>query len=230
MQEGSFRDFCILLGTDASPRIPKVGPVAAAKYMRMYKNVEKMLSLEPVMRDRLNDMYRPEESAQIGIDGGEEIEGENAPLDGVAQFLAAIDNSRRLFAELPPTPTYAPQRDYEDRTVRDWLQSEHGIKVWVRVPAARFREKHASKEIEAELELAPDAVTVATLVAEMAKVAEREAPAAVLSASVCAEPYSATRGRSGRKDVSWDDIPIDEVLPGPRMQNAPVLAPFDEGR
>lgn len=73
-----YRDFCILLGTDASPRIPGVGPARAFALMREYG------SIEAILEGRI-DLART-------VDEG---------------FMEMIRNARRLFTHLPPTSKWA---------------------------------------------------------------------------------------------------------------------------
>lgn len=101
----AFRDFCILLGTDASPRIPGVGPVRALALIEQYKSIERILA-------------EREELAKLCGPG----------------FMDMINNARRLFTDLPKVEEWtAAAEDGEDKAEkgRVWL-AEKGISVYGR--------------------------------------------------------------------------------------------------
>jgi len=101
MTSAQFLDFCVLLGTDASPRIPKVGPVTAAKLIQQYGSIEGILENEPKIAARIPDGY----------------------MDMVA-------SARAVFAELPPLPDgiSIEQGTWDENDVAVWLATEHGIR------------------------------------------------------------------------------------------------------
>ncbi len=47
MSMASFRDYCILIGTDFNTRIPGIGPVKAGRYIKKYGSVIQMFQSEP---------------------------------------------------------------------------------------------------------------------------------------------------------------------------------------
>lgn len=93
-------DFLILTGTDASSRIPGVGPVKALKLIQKFGSIEAILENDERLRER------------AGLDYHEEV-----------------DAARQLFNVLPPLPSaeeLRPKAVPED-TVRDFMKSEHGV-------------------------------------------------------------------------------------------------------
>lgn len=95
-----FVDFLVLTGTDASSRIPGVGPVKALKLIQKFGSIESILDNDERLRNR------------AGIDYQEEV-----------------DAARLLFNVLPPLPSaedLQPRLVPKD-TVRDFMRSEHGV-------------------------------------------------------------------------------------------------------
>jgi flap endonuclease-1 len=102
----AFLDFCILLGTDASPRIPKLGPVSAFKAMQKYGSIEAMLASDPTIAERVRSMQ-----------GGE---------DG---WMELVRNAREVFRSVPPIPDGLElgQGKWDEEEVERWLEVRHGI-------------------------------------------------------------------------------------------------------
>ncbi|WVW80218.1 hypothetical protein I302_102195 [Kwoniella bestiolae CBS 10118] len=108
----SYLDFLILLGTDASPRIPKVGPVTALKLIRQHGTIENILENEAKVLDKL-----------------EESIGRN-------KFMEMVDNARKVFTELPPTIQWEgegmeelEEKGWDEGEVERFLEERHGIKL-----------------------------------------------------------------------------------------------------
>jgi 5'-3' exonuclease len=101
LSSSSFLDFCILCGTDASPRIPSIGP------NRAYKLIQKFGSIEAILAQ---DKYR---------DKIEDIEG----------FKKMVSNAREVFGKAPPIPEgpSLEQGVYDEKEVEDWLKDVHGV-------------------------------------------------------------------------------------------------------
>ena len=102
LPRSAFLDFCVLLGTDASPRIPKVGPATALKLITKYGSIENMLNNEPKLKDRIKDLDT---------------------------FMDQVKNARRLFSDLPPIPSDMDLKPgYCDMDMVDrFLEEEHGV-------------------------------------------------------------------------------------------------------
>jgi flap endonuclease-1 len=102
LTQSAFLDFCILLGTDASPRIPGIGPSRAYKLIHIYGSIEEILAKEPKHKDKI-----------------ESIEG----------FMEMVQNAREVFGRLPPIPEglSLEQGEYDARKVEAWLRDEHGV-------------------------------------------------------------------------------------------------------
>ena len=101
MTSAQFLDFCVLLGTDASPRIHKVGPVTAAKLIHQYGSIESILENEPKIAARIPEGY-----------------------------INMVANARAVFARLPPLPEgiSIEQGTWDEHDVATWLATEHGIR------------------------------------------------------------------------------------------------------
>ncbi|EKD03472.1 5' flap endonuclease [Trichosporon asahii var. asahii CBS 8904] len=98
-----FLDFCVLLGTDASPRIAKVGPAAAFRFMQAYDSIEEMLEGEPEVADRVE----------------------------TEAYLPMVFNARTLFTDLPPEEDVtARPLTYDDLTVKKWMWKHW--RIWPR--------------------------------------------------------------------------------------------------
>ena len=103
LSSSSFLDFCILLGTDASPRIPQIGPQRAFPLIKKYGTIEKMLANEPKIASRLTDQ---------------------------SAFLEMVNNARKVFRELPPLPENVElvQGIWDEGDVARYLEEKHGIR------------------------------------------------------------------------------------------------------
>lgn len=95
-----FIDFLVLLGTDASSRIPGVGPVKAMKLIQQHDTIEGILDRNEKLR------------ALVGPD-----------------YLQEVDAAREVFTVLPPLPRpedlEIPHPD--ENAVLDFMRQEHGI-------------------------------------------------------------------------------------------------------
>lgn len=102
LTQQAFLDFCILLGTDASPRIPNIGPARAFKLMLKYNSIESILAAEPTIKARIPD---------------------------IDAFMAMVHNARNVFGRLPPLPEgiSLEQGLFELDKVEEWLREEHGV-------------------------------------------------------------------------------------------------------
>lgn len=93
----------MLLGTDASPRIAKVGPAAAFRFMQAYDSIEEMLEGEPEVADRVE----------------------------TEAYLPMVFNARTLFTDLPPEEDVtARPLTYDDLTVKKWMWKHW--RIWPR--------------------------------------------------------------------------------------------------
>jgi 5'-3' exonuclease len=97
----SFLDFCILMGTDASPRIPGIGPSRAYKAIKQYASIESIIAQDKY-RDKIDD-----------IDG----------------FMVMVNNAREVFGKAPPIPEgiSLEQGEYNAVEVEEWLRDTHGV-------------------------------------------------------------------------------------------------------
>ncbi|WVQ93490.1 hypothetical protein IAU59_000564 [Kwoniella sp. CBS 9459] len=130
LTSSQYLDFLILLGTDASPRIPKVGPVTAFKLITKHGSIEQILKQEKGVADRVID------------------------LEG---FMEMVNNARKVFTELPPTDMWEARAGAENASasgervgnelleesawdegeVEKLLEEKHGIKlVEVQTPSS----------------------------------------------------------------------------------------------
>ncbi|WVF65856.1 hypothetical protein IAT40_000593 [Kwoniella sp. CBS 6097] len=113
LTSSQYLDFLILLGTDASPRIPKIGPVTAFKLIKKHGSIERILEEEKAVKDRVVD-----------------FEG----------FMEMVNNARKVFTKLPPTERWEAElleeSDWDEGEVERLLEEKHGIRlVEVEVPA-----------------------------------------------------------------------------------------------
>jgi flap endonuclease-1 len=97
----AFLDFCILMGTDASPRIPNVGPSRAYKAIKQYGSIEAIVAQDKY-RDKIED------------------------LDA---FMIRVNNAREVFGKAPPIPEgiSLEQGEYNAEEVERWLRDTHGV-------------------------------------------------------------------------------------------------------
>lgn len=101
MSSDAYLDFCILLGTDASPRIPSVGPALASRLMQKYQSIEELLDGEP------------KHAAKVGKRD---------------EFMGLVGNARRVFRDLPPIPKKEQLKPKPaEGTAEEWLLEQHGI-------------------------------------------------------------------------------------------------------
>ncbi|KAK4686074.1 hypothetical protein P7C73_g4053, partial [Tremellales sp. Uapishka_1] len=108
LSASSFLDFLILLGTDASPRIPGVGPARAFSLITQHGSIEAILEQDEKIREKVVDMK---------------------------EWLKLVGNARRIFSEMPPIPagledweTRLWKRDGGEGDVDDWLAATHGVR------------------------------------------------------------------------------------------------------
>jgi flap endonuclease-1 len=97
----SFLDFCILMGTDASPRIPGIGPARAYKAIMQYGSIESIIA---------QDKYRDK-------------------IDDIDEFMFMVNNAREVFGKAPPIPEgiSLEQGEYNAEEVEGWLRDTHGV-------------------------------------------------------------------------------------------------------
>ncbi|OCF38736.1 hypothetical protein I317_07493 [Kwoniella heveanensis CBS 569] len=124
LSQSAYLDFLILLGTDASPRIPKVGPVTALKLIKKHGSIEEILRDDKGVSERVID------------------------LEG---FMEMVNNARKVFTELPPTNEWEEssaagsgdegpsdrgltngllaERSWDESEVERLLEDKHGIRL-----------------------------------------------------------------------------------------------------
>lgn len=95
-----FVDFLVMTGTDASSRIPGVGPVKALKLIQKFGTIEAILGNDDRLRDRAGTDYQEE-----------------------------VDAARQLFNVLPPLPSAEELqlKTVPDDAIREFMKSEHGV-------------------------------------------------------------------------------------------------------
>jgi flap endonuclease-1 len=100
LSPSAFVDFCILLGTDASPRIPGVGPKRAFTLIKEHGSIENILQQEK---------YR----TKVDMEG----------------FMTMVGNAREVFGKAPPIPdgVSLEQGVYDEVEVEAWLRDTHGV-------------------------------------------------------------------------------------------------------
>ncbi|WWD05680.1 hypothetical protein V865_003761 [Kwoniella europaea PYCC6329] len=110
LSPASYLDFLILLGTDASPRIPNVGPVNALKLIKAHGSIEKILENESKVLAKLED-------DSIGRE----------------RFMELVNNARKVFTDLPPTSQWGneelEEKEWDEREVERLLEERHGIQL-----------------------------------------------------------------------------------------------------
>jgi len=96
-------DFCVLLGTDASPRIPGIGPVKARKLIEKYGSIEAILANESKVAKAVDE--------------------------NLVGFMDQVRAARKVFGELPPIPEgiTLEQGVWNEEVVEEWLKANHGI-------------------------------------------------------------------------------------------------------
>jgi flap endonuclease-1 len=97
----AFLDFCILCGTDASPRIPGIGPKRAFKLISEHGSIEAILAINKY-RDKIDDLE---------------------------SFMSMVKNAREVFGTAPPIPEglTLEQGEYDEAEVEEWLRDTHGV-------------------------------------------------------------------------------------------------------
>lgn len=121
LEKEQWVDWVVLLGTDASNNIPKIGPVNSLRFIKEYHSIENILGAKPELVDRLNALH------PVG-----------APL-GAEEWMKGVEAGRKLFKELPPTPTSAEWEELwtgagvteekDDNVVQQWLEEKFGAKL-----------------------------------------------------------------------------------------------------
>nr|XP_019012013.1 uncharacterized protein I206_02851 [Kwoniella pini CBS 10737]OCF50794.1 hypothetical protein I206_02851 [Kwoniella pini CBS 10737] len=110
-----YLDFLILLGTDASPRIPTIGPINALKLIKLYKSIENILNNQPNLIKKLKNSY---------------------PSISKENFLKLIYNARKVFKELPLIENFKlelelglkqEQKEWNEELIENYLKDKHGI-------------------------------------------------------------------------------------------------------
>ncbi|KAJ3491314.1 hypothetical protein NLI96_g815 [Meripilus lineatus] len=82
LSRDAYIDFALLLGTDFSKRISRLGPSRAFKFIKRYGTIE--------------DMLKAEESFRM------KMEAEGNGYGGVERYLESIEGAREIFGTLPP--------------------------------------------------------------------------------------------------------------------------------
>jgi 5'-3' exonuclease len=70
LNQESFLDFCIMLGTDFNENIPRVGPVKSLKYIKEYsslENVEKQIDVSCLSYQRTRKIFTDEEEFELKL-------------------------------------------------------------------------------------------------------------------------------------------------------------------
>lgn len=121
LEKDEWVDWMVLLGTDASNNIPKIGPVNSLRFVKEYRSIENILGAKPKLVDRLNVLHP-----------------EGAPK-GMEEWMKGVEAGRKLFKELPPTPTLAEWEELwtgvgtveetDDKVVQLWLEEKFGVKL-----------------------------------------------------------------------------------------------------
>ena len=103
LDSAAWLDFCILLGTDASSRIPGVGPVNAYNLIEKHRTIEAVLGSDNKRVQALEDK-----------------EG----------FMRDVEIARKVFTDLPPIPEGVVLEDgvWDETALDAWLEKEHGIR------------------------------------------------------------------------------------------------------
>lgn len=123
-----FVDFLVLTGTDASSRIPGVGPVKALKLIQQFGTIEAILDNDERIRGLVSADYHQE-----------------------------VEAARRLFNDLPPLPSAEElqPREVKDEIVRQFMKNEHGV-LWP-AGKARSKETSIEADPQSQYRLAQDA-------------------------------------------------------------------------
>ena len=105
LTSAQYLDFVVLLGTDASPRIPGFGPVKAYNAIKAHGSIEAVVA---------ND---PKAAAAVGANP--------------EAFFNLVKNSRDVFcvAPPPPSPEQLVEGTWNDDAVHKYLRERHGILI-----------------------------------------------------------------------------------------------------
>ncbi len=105
LDESIYLDFMILCGTDASTRIPNIGPVKALKHLRQYGSIEKILHAQPKLIALLEN--------------------------GMDDFLDRADAARGVFSIPPPLPTAEElvPTQISKNDIKAFMAERHGVIV-----------------------------------------------------------------------------------------------------
>lgn len=89
------------MGTDASPRIPGIGPSRAYKAIKQYGSIEAILAQDKY-RDKVQD---------------------------IDVLMVMVNNAREVFGKAPPIPEgiSLEQGEYNAEEVEEWLRDTHGV-------------------------------------------------------------------------------------------------------
>jgi 5'-3' exonuclease len=89
------------MGTDATPRIPGIGPSRAYKAIKQYGSIESIIA---------QDKYREK-------------------IDDIDGFMVMVNNARGVFGKAPPIPEgiSLEQGEYKAEEVEEWLRDTHGV-------------------------------------------------------------------------------------------------------
>ncbi|WVQ78873.1 hypothetical protein IAT38_000964 [Cryptococcus sp. DSM 104549] len=102
LSPSSYLDFLVLLGTDAAPNIPKVGPVTAFRLIQQHGSIEKIIEERDDLRERITD---------------------------VGEWMESVQNAQRLFTDLPPVSEDwdLENKETDQAEVERYLQEKHQI-------------------------------------------------------------------------------------------------------
>ncbi|EIW68897.1 hypothetical protein TREMEDRAFT_68853 [Tremella mesenterica DSM 1558] len=128
LSSSSFLDFCILLGTDASPRIPNVGPINAYKLILQYSSIESILSNEPNIKNRIEDLEEEVFGKLPPIHQGIELRQGYLDKVGVEKFL--VQNGIGVLDSGDEDERFEVVYDIEDApSVGEWDESWDDISL-----------------------------------------------------------------------------------------------------
>ncbi|ORX35224.1 PIN domain-like protein [Kockovaella imperatae] len=105
MTSSTFLDFCILLGTDASDRIPGVGPARAFKLIREHGSIENILASSNKYTTKMTAAAKKE-------------------------FMRQVELARKVFTDLPAIPegVVLEQGVCDEAALDRWLEDVHGLR------------------------------------------------------------------------------------------------------
>ncbi|WVO18698.1 hypothetical protein L204_106418 [Cryptococcus depauperatus] len=124
LNEQSFLDFLILLGTDASENIPKVGPITAWKLISAHGTIENILASNPNLVERL---------------GGPK---------GVEEWLRTVQAARKVFTDVPMIDETwdLDGKEVDEREVERYLKEKYNIAIVDADPDADIEEQRNNTE------------------------------------------------------------------------------------